>query len=395
MKITRWIVAIAVLGMAVGCGQTTLQQTKADANRKWQETRAKMLCGVADEHLKVGQVDKAKLKVMEALAIDSQYVPARMLLAKVYIEEGHYSGAINELNRLCLEQPTDGEVVYLLAVAKEKDGQLADALADYRRAYAMDSKNIAAITAAAEVLVAMGQPRDAQILLDSYMSQAGDDPAMHELAGRVAAMLKEYAKALKHYQQAHDLDYKNSLYVECIAKMQFVLGQHAEAIDSLKSLLDKGRKDVWIHRMLGDCYLAMKRAAEARNEYQLICDQSPNDVGAWTSLAKAALAGGDPQRVVLASQTALQIDPRNLEAMLLQGYGLILCNENEQAVRVLSVAAAEHPQVSAIQCLLGKAHAACGNDAAAAKCFKAALNLEPENQVARELLSKTEKKITG
>jgi tetratricopeptide (TPR) repeat protein len=395
MKIKRWIVGALVLCLLAGCNQQSIGEAKAEASKNWQHTQSQVLCSVAGEHLKAGQLDKAQEKAIEALSLEPSSYEARVLLAKAYIEEGRYSAAANELGMVCAKQlpaQNASEPVYLLAVAHEKEGKLADALAEYRKAYAMDNNNIPALAASVEVLVAMGNLTDAQATTDAYLSQSTDDPTMCELAGRVAAMQKNYAKALKCYQQAHDLDYKNTLYVECIAKTLFAMGQYSQAIETLKSLTQQDRKALWIHRMLGDSYLCVNRPADARDEFQLIVDQNPDDASAWISLGKAALAGGDPQRAIFSCDQALKIEPSNLDAMLVQGYSLMLNGDNQRAMMVLGNAAIAHPASSTALCLLGKAHAASGQDSQALKCYTDALRLEPGNKLARGMLAMAQQK---
>ena len=322
------------------------------------------------------------------MALDPDYVPARILLAKVLIEQGHYRAAAAELEKLREQRPESDEMHYLLAVAQEKDGRLEEALVNYRRAHALNEKNLAAVTAAAEVLVSMGKVRQAQLQLDSYLSVATDDPGMYELAGRLAMMQKEYADASRHYAQACALDHKNLRYRESLGLAQFFAGEHQRAVDTLKGLLESEgyQGGAWVYTMLGDCYMAMSRPFQARDVYQTASQRCPDSAGVLINLGKVAMALNDVSRAILSAQQALNLEAGQLDAALLMGYALLRDGQVQRAARFLAQTVAQHPENGTLQCLLGRVHAAAGDKEQAARCYLAALKLEPENRLALELL---------
>ena len=385
----RWIIGALVLGAVTGCNMPSMKDGRADAHKRWDHARAQVLCQVGVEHLRVGQLDRACKKALEALALNEDYTPARVLLGKVCIEQGHYRAAAAELARAQVNAPNSDEIVYLLGVAQEKDGCLDEALASYRRAHSLNEANLAAVTAAAEVLVLMGRTREAQLQLESYIHLAAEDPGVYELAGRLAMMQQEHAEAAKYYEQAADLDPGNLRYREVLAQAQFAAGEHAKAAGTLKDLSQSNqyKAPAWVYTMLGDCHMAMGRPIEARDAYQIASQQSPESAGAWANLAKAALALNDLPRAILSAKQALNLEAGRLDATLLLGYALLRNGQVDGALRLLPQAVARYPDNGTLRCLLGRAHAAAGNEAEAAQCYAAALKLEPDNQLAQALLA--------
>lgn len=392
MKSWKLIFVCATVATLVGCQQPTVQQAKADANHRWMSTRAQVHLGVAQEYLTAGQLDQARAKVLESLALDEDSPQARLLLGKICIEQGNYASADIELAKVAVLLPRSAEVPYLQGVAYEKENRLDQALASYRKSLAMDEANMPAVLAIAEVLVAKGQAVEAQTHLDAYMSKAGDDVAMYEMAGRLAAMQKQYDKAVKYYQQAHDLDFKNLMYMEALAKAQFLAGQHEQASQTLEALLQArdNKGGVWVHRMLGDCYLATNRPALARDQYQLAADLTPNDSDCWVNLGKAALRMGDEPRAILSAQQALQLDSTNIQATLVLGFALTRDGQAAQAVKVLSQAVRKQSDNVTLLCVLGKAYESLGNQDEARRCFVTAALVDPHNTAARELAGAAE-----
>ena len=385
----RWIAVAAITAaIAAGCGPPG-PEAKEQARNRWTEARAKVLCGVGMQHLKTGQLQRAQNKAIEALALQEDYLEARILLAKVCIEQGHYEVAIRELDAALKQRPDLAEIHYLLGVAQEKGGLLQAALRSYRRAHAMDTSNPSGILAATEVLVTMGRLREAQLYLDSYLHLAGSEPGMYELAGRVALMQEDYEQAARFYQQASDLEPRNVRYREALGRAQFHMGSYAaalEALDELKRVRDYAIP-AWVHTITGDCQMALNRPYEARDAYYIASELSPSSPGVWANLAKAALALQDTPRAILTARQALNLDAGCLDALLVLGYALMRDGQIPRAVGVLQGAVAQHPNNGTVKCLLGRAYAAQGNGAEAARCYAAALRAEPDNALARELVN--------
>jgi tetratricopeptide (TPR) repeat protein len=384
----RWI-AIALMASAVAGCQPTQKEAKKEALDRWQGARAQMTYAVASEEFNSGQLDQACAKTMEALSLEPNYMDAHALLGRIYIEQGHSAAAVAELKWVCQQRPRSSEATYLLGVAQEKDGKLDDALASYQLSFVLDAKNLSAAIAAAEVMVAMGRVVDAQTYVDSYMSQASSEPGMFELAGRLALMQDQYPEAAKCYQQALDLDPKNIRYREALGMAEFNSQRYAQAIEALLPLTKMPDRTpaAWVHRMLGDSYMALNRPAEARNCFQAGKELQPSEPSAWANLAKAYLATGDDTRAIMSAQQALKLQPGQDEATIVLGYAILRDGQNARAVEVLTRACQASPSSAMLQCLLGRAHAASGDAEKATRCYAAALKVEPDNALARELLT--------
>ena len=384
----RLIVMAMVLGGLAGCNLKSVPEATKEAYDRWHETRARILYGVALQHFKVGQLDKARVKASEALALDEDFIEGRVLLAKIYIEQGEYSLAIRGLTRVNKDVPESAEVLYLLGVAQEKAGRLDEALTSYRRSQALDVSGSEAVKAAAEVLAAQGRTHDAQVYIETYLSPGCNDPGLYELAGRLAVMRKDYSRAASYYREALDLDYKNTRYAESLVKAQFFARQYPEAMEGLNGLAQSPDYEPggWVFTMLGDCYMAMGRSFHARDAYQRATEISPSNSGVWSNLAKAALAMKDLPRAIVSARHAHMLDSACLEATILLGYALLRDGQVSPSLDVLKQGAARHPDSPELRCVLGRAHAAGGNKAEAMRCYAAALRIDPANALARELL---------
>jgi tetratricopeptide (TPR) repeat protein len=412
---TKILPASVVACLLAGC--QAQPDSKVELTKQWSHTRAQVAYGCALEQFKTGQLEQCSAKIQECLALEPENMDGRILLGKLLIEQGEYSQATAELEGVlrraaqpqapppikpvdigktisppepALSPEREAEVVYLLGVAQEKDGKLPQALDSYRRSLAMDPRNVCAVCAAGEVLAAMGRGPEALVYIEGYVTRSTIDPGLHELAGKLASMNGDYAKAVVHYQQACDLDSKNTGYRELLGRAQFQAGKYADAIETLKPLSSAADKDrppaLGVLTILGDCQMLVGRPNAAVTVYQQATELYPSDAGAWTNLAKAALACHEYARTVLAARQALGIDPDRADAAALLGYALIRQGEIHRATAELEASCKEHAEDATLQCLLGQAYAAGGEPQRAMKCYAAALELDPGNRIARELL---------
>lgn len=420
----RQMVVLASVMVSLMAGCQPQSDSKVELTKQWNHTRAQVAYGCALEQFKTGQLDQCSAKVQECLGLEPESIDGRVLLGKLLIEQGEYllaSGEFEAVLRRCAQpqaQPEaklmdlgkavpasapllsadrTAEVVYLLGVAQEKDGKLAQALDSYRRSLAMDSKNVCAISAAGEVLAAMGRQSEALAYVEGNVTRSTIDPGLHELAGKLAIMTGDYAKAVSHYQQACDLDSKNIGYRELLGRAQFQDGKYADAIETLSPLSSAAGKpsgsmaaertpSLGVLTILGDCQMLAGKPNAALEVYSHATELFPADAGAWTNLSKAALACHDDAHTVLAARQALAIEPDRVDAAALLGYALIRQGEIHKATAELATSSKLHAEDATLQCLLGQAYAAGGEPDRAMRCYTTALKLDPDNRLARELL---------
>jgi superkiller protein 3 len=388
----RWIIAAILLGLLTGCATQPQNEARQASMKRWCTARAEVLCGLGAEHLRVGQLKDAAKAAKEALALDAGSIHARVMLGRVYIEQGQYAQAATELEVARDAEPTAAELHYLLGVAREKNQQLELALASYRQALTLDRTYVDAVLAIGEVLAEMEQPAEALAFVEDYMPSAENHPGMYELAGRLAMILSDYDKAERYCQAAHDLDYENPCYLEALARAQFFAGGYDRAAASLQRLCEakdyEGR--AWVYVMLSECMLMLGRAGDAYEAGYRATELSPAGADAWSALARASLARGDFFRATCAAREALRLNPSDTGAAVVLGYALIRSGQGDEAVRKLQEATATHPNDATLKCLLGRAYAAIGRDDQARQCYVEAWEAEPENVVAQELLAQSD-----
>lgn len=383
----KGLAIVVVAGLLAGCGPKA-PAPEAGAKKRWHDLRAQMLYGLAEDLYRSGQLDKAATKCQEALALNEQCAAARKLLGKVLVEQGHYAVAAEHLRQVCDRQPSDAEALYLLAAAQEKQGNLHEALGNYRRSHSLDSTNLSAVQAAGEVLVAMGRLAEARQYVDSYIGAGATDAGLFEVSGRMAMMDGQYARAAELFAEALDQDGKNPRYREALGRARFLAGQYAEAIEALEpTARERGANPpAWVHAMLGECYRQTSRPREALDAYAKAVEGKPDAPAAWVNLANTQLMLGQADRAAESAQRALDLNGADHDASLVLGYALVKAGKAQAATEVLDGAVRLHPKSAALWCVLGRAHAVAGRSAEAVRCYTKALEIEPNNDLARQLL---------
>ncbi len=390
----RVILAAMVIGLLCGC-QHPLRlknEGKTQAYERWSQARARVTTGVAEEHLKVEQLEKAEASAREALALHQDYVPARLVLAKVLLRQGNYAGAIEELRIVEVMKSNDPEVAYLVGTAQEKRGELQEALKAYQKARALDPSSDAYVAASVEVLVQMNQPARALELLEARLSRRDASAGLLGLAGEVASMMGLHKQAAGYFQACLDAAPDSPSAREGAAKSHFFAGNYAEALELLGTLRDQPEyreKASWVHLMIGDCHMTLNHPQKARDAYQEAAGIEPQAGRVWASLAKAALALGDVPGATRAARQAVSLGAEGVEASLVLAYGLRQQGDVRGAIELLDAADRKHPNNATVLCMLGRCYENIGRSDEAASCYLKVLRGDPNHALARRLLATT------
>ena len=137
------------------------------------------------------------------------------------------------------------------------------------------------------------------------------------------------------------------------------------------------------------------RCERAQRVYAKALSRKPNSAALTIKIAQANLACGDTVAASRAARKALQISPGRLDATMVLGYSLLKDKKPREAERLLSPAVMLHPRSATLMCLLGRCHAAAGDSREARNCYRQAIILDPDSEVARKLFYRNEQEISA
>ncbi|MDP6634509.1 MAG: tetratricopeptide repeat protein [Phycisphaerae bacterium] len=394
----KWI-GLTVLVIAIsGCIQKPLSESRVDSFDRWCKARARIFCGMAEQDLQAGRLVKARKKADQAVELAPKFAEARMVLGRIRMEQDAYVSAIAELQEACRLDEESTQAQYLLGVAHEKAGHIQHAVDAYKKAYELAPKNIDAVMAVGEVLAINGRAAEGSKYVEEYLSGSRrEKPAMLELAGRLALCARQYELAAKHYLTLTRRDGDNANWREELSRALFAHGQFARASDALEARVSivKPKAPAWVYAMLGDCYTAVSRPTQARIAYSEALSRQPDSAPLMVKTAQAHFALGDSASAGKIARKALHIAPGGLDATLVLGYSLLREKKPLEAERILGPAVMLHPKSVTLLCLLGRCHAAAGDSDEAMNCYRQAVKLDPECEVARKLFDRLEQEISA
>src|SRR4051794_1710684 len=112
MRLSKWLllpVACAAMQIGVlGC-ENKPQTQKQAATKQWNSARANVLFGLAKDQYSTGNFDQSRKSITEALRLDPDNARARILSAKLAIEQGQLELAQVELDKARKVAPKDPE----------------------------------------------------------------------------------------------------------------------------------------------------------------------------------------------------------------------------------------------------------------------------------------------
>lgn len=247
--------------------------------------RAQLLNNIGFARWNKDQFPEAKAAFESALELDKTYFDARYNLAFALLSRDQFKDALPHLKLLSVQSPNDGAIWDGTAEAMEKTGNLAGALAAYKKAVALEPKNEAYRFKFALALVESDRRADAIEQLKQLLAvNANNAPALLQLGdlhlksnhwGDAAAALKRYV-ALR----GDDFTGRFNLGVayDYSAKFDEALAQYAEA-EKLRA------DDAATKNNVGRIYFKRDRLDEAIAKFNEALTINPDFYDARTNLA--------------------------------------------------------------------------------------------------------------
>ena len=392
MKMNRLggVIAVGMLvAVAAGCAGSH-QEAKVAAHQRWNTTRAKVLVSNGQDAFKAGDLDGAYQSATKALSMSPEMPAALELAARISIDRGKYVTAEEHLREALQQDPDNARTVYLLGVIRDRRDRFSDALKLYERARGLDGQNPAYVLASAEMLVKLNRAREALALVEAKLSTMDPIVGMYIAAGDLAMLIDEPGRAANHYSEARYLDPDDVQIIAKAGKASFFaqrFDQAAALLDGLTHTADY-REQAWLWSMLGQSHLGCDRPMKARENFERLASLEPDRARAWTFVAMAAAQCGDLPGTVAAARKAVRLAPNQVDGGILLGHALLKQDKPNEAIKVLTETASRHPRLAVVHCLLGQSHDALGQSRRARRCYSTALQIEPDNPIARRLLAR-------
>jgi tetratricopeptide (TPR) repeat protein len=338
--------------------------------------------------------------------------------AKVYIQQGDWDKAIEQLELAVQSYPEDPEAHYLLGRGYGEKGKFkemneefdkslalspkfADRIRVTREKYWVDNFNRGVRFIQAEELEKAEQAFQTAIVLDPSKPEAYKNLAytyirMNNVDSAIATYQKllettpddveamislgnlyynkaEYEKAVETLQKVLEIDPDNVDAIANIALAYDFLGQRDRAIQFYQDAIEKNPEDKDLRFNYGRLFFLAEDYDKAIEQFEKVLEQDPNDLEATLNIANAYLTMAEAKMKILRDLDINQKEytEKQIEAIRDEAVGFY-----KQAIPYLEKASELDPNNYATWYNLGVAYANAGEREKAEAAFKKAEELE-------------------
>jgi tetratricopeptide (TPR) repeat protein len=385
-------VAIALMitgGLGGGCSATKKPTQKQAAHQHWDRARATVMYGLAKDQYATGNFEPARKTVDDALRLDPDHGPLRILSAKLAIEAGNLDRADKDLAAARKANPRDAEADYLAGVVNQRWQKPEVALEFYSTASEKDAGELAYLLAKSEMLVMLGREEEALRTLQAKVVYFESSAVIRDAVGQLLIQFKKYDDAVTVLRQASILATDDAQIHEHLAYALYFNKQYGEAVEPFKKVLknEENAKRADLHLALGKSLLEIGKLREAKASLETAAQLDDANPAVWVALGRVAMQLGDEKRAELSLKKAAATDPANGEAKLLMGYLRLRQKRFNDALSNFQRAAALDTRDTTSLCMIGYTLQKLGRNDEATQYYAKALRIKPGDEMARKLLA--------
>jgi len=386
-----WLVLMLVgLTLAgIGCQTNRHEKNKQAALERWQEARGGVLYSVALQEFEVGDLDKARRTLSQAMSQDQDNPRFHALAGRIALERGELERAQIHLADALSIQPEYPEALYLQGVIFQRWQQYEQAYQAYHDAYQAKPDDVSGLLAAAEMLTKLDRSDEAVQMLEAKLVYFEHNAAIRTTLARIHMRADRVDKAVKLLRDAHVLAPEDPAILEHLAMAEYAADMWNEAGYHLSRLLEHAdyaeRSD--LKKALAECYESTGESAKARRLYLELTEANPKDVQSWIKLGQAAWIVGDDARLRRAAERAVELAPARHEGYLLRGMVLSRIDRLDAALDEFDKAIDRAPEKTTPRILKGMVLQQAGRLPEAAELYEQATEINPDDARARRLLA--------
>ena len=320
-------------------------------------TEARALCddmlrqrpGFADCHLQMskiaaaeGNLDAARTAAAKAVAVGPRNARAHLQLAALLRERGDLDGAIAHFREALALDPGAPDTRTWLGRALAEKGQLDEA-ARFLGTAAGPAETAMAATQLGYVLAKQGKLAEA---VASYRRALALDPASaeaHAYLGSALASQSQWDEAITHFEIALKVRPENAELHDWLGMALREKGRPDEALAHFREAVRLAPGLAMAHFNLGRALKQQGKLDEAVTHYRRALAIDPRLAAAHNSLGSALGSQGQVREAIREFREALRLQPDNEEAHNNLGLALRMTGERDRALAEFTAALARRP----------------------------------------------------
>lgn len=211
----------------------------------------------------------------QAIAINPEFIEARIKLAELYFLVKEHKKANDQFNIILAKDNKNTEALFLKGMNYKDMGDTASAVQAFQKTYELDPNSYDAVMQLG-ILYAAAKNKSA---LDYYIAASRLSPKSPEPPYNAGVFLQqkgEYKKAIQMYQQALKADDGYYLAYYNAGIINFDVKQYTDAIKNFDAVvrINAGYADAYYMR--GLCYEKLKNTEDARINYEYALEINPD-----------------------------------------------------------------------------------------------------------------------
>ncbi|MFL6514690.1 MAG: tetratricopeptide repeat protein, partial [Chthoniobacterales bacterium] len=365
-------------------------------------------CELARFYLQKNNGSQAIKVLNDALTANPEYLDAAVLLGQINLRTGKPKAVIEAMKTLLAKHPEVNAAKLLLADAYRALGQLDDAAAIFREELARSPNNAEACVALGVILRQQKKTDEAQQVLERARQLAPNNPipllqlvdiqlggrhfeAAHQLVkqqldktpnaavldfleGKIFSEEKNWDMAERSLNEAIKLNPNFTDAYGLLAIVYTSANKLPEAIHQLEAIVAKDPKNARAQMALAVLYEKTSAFDKARVAYEKVIELQPEAAAALNNLAFIYTEHFNQlDRAYQLAQKARSLQPGDVSIADTLGWVLYKKRDFQQALGLLTDAAAKAPNNPEIQYHVGMCHYMMGSTDASRAAFEAAL----------------------
>ena len=375
------------------------------------KARLSLQTSVANAYANREDAAQAEKAIEDALAIDSGYIPALLLRARMYIVAENLDKASATADQIIKLDPANADAWKIKGDLQFARNDQAGALASYRKVLQFRPTDLAARQAITGIYFSQSKLDDVAKELEAMTKVAPQHPLTLSVAAQMAIVKNDLKKARELSQlvvrstpnavpallQAGLIDYRLNAFVPAegffrralqlapesvnarrwLALTYLAANEPARAVDVLKPLQDAIRKDPELLMLSGDAYMRSGDTARAEQLFAAANKLEPGDARKRSLLAVSRYVRGDVGNA-FAELEKISASDAGTSADIALITGHLRRKEFNAALKAVDGFEKKLPGSLAPHEIRGRIFATKQEYAAARKSFERALQLKPD-----------------
>lgn len=298
--------------------------------------------------------ERAVESTQRALQLEPNRPSVRYIAALTLFRSGRYADAGVELQRALALQPTYEDALRLHARLLIQQGKVDEGRDEFRKIMALRPNAVSVHTDMGVALYNASRYAEALAAFEKAIALSPASAVTLTRAGAAAQQMHDTTRALEYYEKANSIQPRSDTFSN-MGTIYFGLGDYAKAASAYEGALLIRPISAVTNRNLGDAYMKLGRAEDARHAYRRAVSQaeaevsvSASDARAIARLAVYQAKAGDDAAAVRSVKRALALAPKDEQVQLREGVVHAVAGRSTAALDAIARAIANGASVRAV-----------------------------------------------